>query len=489
MIIHLISNNMTIEQFGARVKAKYPVYSDMSDAELGRRVLAKYPVYKDWVEDQGYLQKLRQTAKTNLSAFIQPAIGAGKGALETLSGISKWGQKGLQAVTPAFKKVSTGKEYRPEIVQPPAEWTESRNLGQSMGKFAEHTAEYMLPGALGMKAAKGAGYLALGATEGLTSAGVSALQAGELNRNVAWTGALGAALPMVGKAIGSYLSPQRLMGKAVGLPAAQINKLDDIAKTTNRSTGKPDYTGFKDWALQKFNAGSRQAMADQADDLYKNTLRSKADILKLIKNKAPNEYSNLLDFLASKYSTIGNEGILKEIIKLKTFENLTVSQLDRIRFLADNVLPRGAYSGAEPAATEGLQRIINRLRDTVAGFDKTGQIAKQNTDIRILHKLITGTEQWLKKAAKKEVLSSAGVKGVLGSGATYLTSLLVPQAAPAMAALGASEMALSFPQVSSTIARTIARGGKYQKPLRGLTEILKAAAKAKISAGKNITSD
>jgi len=41
---------LTIQEFGAKIKAKYPQYSDMSDADVGNKMLAKYPEYKDMVE-------------------------------------------------------------------------------------------------------------------------------------------------------------------------------------------------------------------------------------------------------------------------------------------------------------------------------------------------------------------------------------------------------------------------------------------------------
>ena len=38
---------MTIQQFGASIKAKYPEYKDVDDATLGQKMLEKYPEYKD----------------------------------------------------------------------------------------------------------------------------------------------------------------------------------------------------------------------------------------------------------------------------------------------------------------------------------------------------------------------------------------------------------------------------------------------------------
>ncbi len=40
---------LTLEQFGQKLKAKYPQYKDMPDSELAAKMLAKYPEYKDMV--------------------------------------------------------------------------------------------------------------------------------------------------------------------------------------------------------------------------------------------------------------------------------------------------------------------------------------------------------------------------------------------------------------------------------------------------------
>ena len=41
----------TIEEFGRKVKEKYPQYSNVDDKELGLKMLEKYPQYKDRVFD------------------------------------------------------------------------------------------------------------------------------------------------------------------------------------------------------------------------------------------------------------------------------------------------------------------------------------------------------------------------------------------------------------------------------------------------------
>lgn len=53
---------LTLEQFGQKIKAKYPQYGDMSDADLGQKMLAKYPEYNDMVtsvtpQKKGFIEK------------------------------------------------------------------------------------------------------------------------------------------------------------------------------------------------------------------------------------------------------------------------------------------------------------------------------------------------------------------------------------------------------------------------------------------------
>lgn len=40
------ADRLTVDEFGAWVKEKYPAYNDMTDRDVGSRTLAKYPEYK-----------------------------------------------------------------------------------------------------------------------------------------------------------------------------------------------------------------------------------------------------------------------------------------------------------------------------------------------------------------------------------------------------------------------------------------------------------
>ena len=54
---------MTIEQFGQTIKAKYPEYSNYSDAEIGQKMLEKYPQYQTQVSKPAQPQPQRGVAQ------------------------------------------------------------------------------------------------------------------------------------------------------------------------------------------------------------------------------------------------------------------------------------------------------------------------------------------------------------------------------------------------------------------------------------------
>lgn len=71
---------LSVEQFGATVKQKYPAYAKYSDAEIGQKMLAKYPTYQNKiattpeVQPQGFMQKLWNGAQ-QVGKFVRTDIG------------------------------------------------------------------------------------------------------------------------------------------------------------------------------------------------------------------------------------------------------------------------------------------------------------------------------------------------------------------------------------------------------------------------------
>lgn len=67
---------MNIEEFGRKIKSKYPEYKDMSDADVGTRMLEKYPEYRDVVGTnfQGAVNSASQNPVAKVVDFLAPAI-------------------------------------------------------------------------------------------------------------------------------------------------------------------------------------------------------------------------------------------------------------------------------------------------------------------------------------------------------------------------------------------------------------------------------
>ena len=45
-------HKLTVSEFAARMKKKYPVYKDMEDTELVNKIIVKYPTYKNYIDFQ-----------------------------------------------------------------------------------------------------------------------------------------------------------------------------------------------------------------------------------------------------------------------------------------------------------------------------------------------------------------------------------------------------------------------------------------------------
>lgn len=435
-------------------------------------------------------------------AAPQVFIGAGKELLKQADTLSKWGQKGLGFVSSAITGIPNKQPIATHENIPVLKKvnTTPKSGWQKAGGTAVQVGEFM--GASGKAATNLAGklpglsktiYTAEGATKvpGLianvmgqagTSTLVSTIQEGEINKNVRNTAIVAGALPILSAGVRGLFGPEKLIQKASGLSNVQTANLDKIATIKNRSTGQANYKGIKDWMLQKFTAGGRGDLMNQADDLYNATKASKSEALKAIKAKIPNtsETKQMLDILksqygkAGKYGGLGNEAIIKELNTLAKAKSFTATQFDRIRYLLDDMLPSGAYKGSENAATAGIENVIDRMRSTLAKLDPTGQIAKQNVDKMILMQLSTYGKGLLKKASFKNVFTGLAPGGITASAGKYLLGG-VPGMGALATGVGAIEMATSIPTVASHLARGIYKTGQKLGPtgVRTLKDILR----------------
>lgn len=76
-------DKLTIEQFGATVKAKYPQYASFSDKEIGEKTLAKHPEYANRIKTEevkktGTLSRVKGSLTDSLSQARQQIAGTGE---------------------------------------------------------------------------------------------------------------------------------------------------------------------------------------------------------------------------------------------------------------------------------------------------------------------------------------------------------------------------------------------------------------------------
>jgi len=380
---------------------------------------------------------------------------------EGLSGLAKG--KGWNATNKdAFKRKTIAEKIIPKKIVTPS------NTAQKVGFGAEQIGEFFLPGGAAKEANLGRKILQGAANFG----GKTAIQQGaneDVLKQARNSAILGGALPLAGtvlKGVGKMTGGvDRLVRKAVGITPDQGRKLNLIAKTKDYVTNKPIYKNVEDFLMKKGILGEgkevigREGMVERAKSAYESSKGNKSNIINQITQKTKNKYGKLINVLKKEYNRMDN-GLLDDEIKMinniSKKKMLSAKDIDSIRYLADDLLPSGAYQGAEKAVTKSIQKNINPLRRILAEMDKTGSLRKINTDIRLLHDLVGSDKGLLIKAAEKDVLSQVLTKGALTTGA----SSLIPGIGQFLAPIAATEAVTSIPQVASPLARGITALGK-----------------------------
>lgn len=343
--------------------------------------------------------------------------GAGKGALETVRGGLQLGLKTShmlgRLVTP--KSMEAKLNIQPGAAESmtesviPKKYTEAQGGYEKAGKFAEQVAEFSVPLGAAKKYTGATTLFRRAVAEGLISSGVSSVKSGRVGKEAAVSGAVAFAFPYIGagfkKVLRSLFGQRALAKAAVGLPPSNVAKAEKIAKSTIKVGGKTQqaYDSFDDMLVKEgfFKNGlrtTRQDMLDHANELYKAASASKKDLLSSIKEQVPVKKIPRLIPLLEKLLKAYDDPLLKsqynqiddylQAINNGSLKRLSAVQIDQIRFLADAALPRGAYAGAEPLKTQGLQEAINPLRNFLAGLDTTGQIQRDNVVKRIIGEML-----------------------------------------------------------------------------------------------------
>ncbi len=434
--------------------------------------------------------------KKGLGELTAPIRGAAKRAVQLPLQGSELVQKGLKAVTDPItgNDQEVGKLSEAEILQ-------RKGTGEKIGSFVTDVAATALPLGGATKAAKGASLATKALTQAAPAAAVGAVQAStpeagikDVATQAAVSGGLAGAFPVAGtalkKSLGTLFGRSKLIQSATGLTKTVSSKSDDIAKTPIKIKGvtQKAYDSVDDFLVDEgfFRQGVQTTRADMlqhADDLFSQATASKKELLKKIKTTVPVDkvprFTPLVNKLLGTYDELGLEKELSRIKQIASKSKLTAIDLDDLRKFADDLLPRGAFSGAEPVKAKGLENTIAPLRSFIASLDETGTIQKDNIRKRILSQMLGIGKQTnpLKIAVEKDPGFNIARDLVIG-GAGAGSAALIPggqAVAPFIAAGGIAKAITENPSIASGLVNVLGKfSGKSITP-EVIQNIIKAA--------------
>jgi len=142
---------MTIQEFGQKIKTKYPDYADMDDVTLGQKMLTKYPQYKDMVSDVKTIAPQKQTKTLAQKAGeVNNAVGnfLGMGALGKGIGLTAFKYLSPEG-RDLTKKVETGKANQLELEAYSNIFGEAPTAKQTIGSALQTATMFVPVGKIG----------------------------------------------------------------------------------------------------------------------------------------------------------------------------------------------------------------------------------------------------------------------------------------------------------------------------------------------------
>lgn len=245
-----------------KIKAKYPgAYDDVPDAELESRVLAKYPGVYDDVPRTPTTPPQDAPARTWGDTAADVALGVGKGAANTVTGLGALAYRyvpGVRQASDAVQRAAFGDVIPGDQLMTSAQTTllAPTNTPQQVGFAGEQLAEFFVPAAKVGQVAR---------VPGLARVAPRAVQAGQaalLTRaqggsgtEAGVSGALAAAFPSAGAA---QRAGQRLQA------GAEKNIAQALGATTRDL--KKDAMAIAPEMIRRGVRGSRERMRELAAD-------------------------------------------------------------------------------------------------------------------------------------------------------------------------------------------------------------------------------
>lgn len=383
--------------------------------------------------------------------FTDLPTGVAKGAVSTIKSASNLGGKIFNPIDRLIPGMDTSNapDKLQSVVEdklnvPQGTLLKPSNLGQNIGYYGEKIAELATPMGLSGKAEKAvegarilksapkliqkiAPTIAKATTEGLTSAGVTGLQTGDINE-AKNAGVVGAALPIAGKILSVPFKatleyfPKRLVQAAVGQGKEELRAGKDVS----------DYI-LKNKRVGTFNSLLNQSEAQMTHlngQIAKNLGQATENGVLINKN---NVIGELVDKINKDGGAINHEEInnmLHDLVPqargLLQKETLNPIEANRLRQLVDRTVgDRNFLKNQLPFKQDVLRDFANNLRETVkqnAPEDTRGlfdDLSKEITLRNALFKKYGGNEG---KSLVKwgDILAAlpgsfGGIPGVVGS--------------------------------------------------------------------------
>lgn len=414
---------LSVQDFAAKVKAKYPEYQGVDDSTLTQKIISKYPEYKSQVDmsTTGSTQVQPQVEKSEFSdenpyakalkiigtgvgamtgqnhlatqkAVVEApelTIGAGKGALNSAQNLAEMTRPitnpSLNMQMNAVRKAS-GNSEAGKIAN---EYTTPSNDVQKVGYGAEQVAEFLIPAGAASKANKtmevitqatklpklikgGINVASKAGIGALESGGVSAIQQGEINDTVKQNAIIGGGIPIAGAAIKS-------LGKIGGEVASHL------ASTFSGTPKAAIEQAFKN--PEAVQAAINRAVQDGGDAAAQRIFQQTEDALKTLKAARSQGYENGLKELddsimktkGGKLYVKGDDGIFSHT-KLSTagLKNIATQTLKDFGAGAKGRMLDFSEMAIDKSHAGKLQEVVDRIyawkNNSPTGLNKLRQV-------------------------------------------------------------------------------------------------------------------
>lgn len=446
---------ITLEQFGQRIKEKYPEYQNIDDKELGKKVLDKYPVYKSQV----------QVGIPGVKGVVK---GAEKGVISTLSNTGNLIRKGLQAILPKSieeKAGLTDEGIAGRAVEDTQKQTRPEGTAEKIGFFLEQLAELSVPATKAAKVTKGAGLLTKIGAEAAATGSVLTAQEGDINKDVAVGTALSVAFPIGGKITGAAAKsltealPKRLIRSTVGQSKKALQAGKDVSEFVieNKRIGTANQLISKSSSeIEKLNTLITKNIGSVKDTIDRDAILKK--LVKEINDGGgaidENEILTTIEKLAPQAKGLLNKNIY------------SLPEANKLRQALDRTLGDRAFLTSQlPFSKELMKTFTGNLRELVK------QKAPEGTReaFEQLSKEITLRDALLSKYSGKSTNQIISFGDLIGSGIGGVSAGI-----PGAIAGAAARRVIESPYFKTTSAVSLAQLKKLETSVQAISPEIKS---------------